>query len=71
MRPDYGGLGYTDGSPCLLPRDVRRERIGGGTDEIMIYVACVTPDSEKTIRTSKRSYRIGLIRPTALRHQAE
>ena len=35
-----GGLGYTnDARVSRLWRDVRCERIGGGTDEIMIYIA--------------------------------
>ncbi|EEZ2686564.1 hypothetical protein E8730_002479 [Escherichia coli] len=35
-----GGLGYTDEARVSrFWRDVRCERIGGGTDEIMIYVA--------------------------------
>lgn len=36
----FGGIGYTD--DCRVSRfwrDVRCERIGGGTDEIMIYIA--------------------------------
>ncbi|MDI5454484.1 acyl-CoA dehydrogenase family protein, partial [Salmonella enterica subsp. enterica serovar Cerro] len=40
-----GGLGYTDEARVSrFWRDVRCERIGGGTDEIMIYVAC-SPDN--------------------------
>mgnify|MGYP002226855302 CR=1 FL=1 len=36
----WGGLGYTDEARVSrFWRDVRCERIGGGTDEIMIYVA--------------------------------
>lgn len=36
----FGGIGYTD--DCRVSRfwrDARNERIGGGTDEIMIYIA--------------------------------
>ena len=35
-----GGLGYTNAARVSrLWRDVRCERIGGGTDEIMLYIA--------------------------------
>ncbi len=46
-----GGLGYTDEARVSrFWRDVRCERIGGGTDEIIIYAA--GRQYLKTIRTN-------------------
>ncbi len=40
-----GGLGYTDEARVSrFWRDVRCERIGGGTDEIMIYGGSADPE---------------------------
>lgn len=53
-----GGLGYTDEARVSrFWRDVRCERIGGGTDEIMIYVAGrqILKDYQEQIICRRRS----------------
>lgn len=54
-----GGLGYTDEARVSrFWRDVRCERIGGGTDEIMIYVAGrqILKDYPEQIICRRRSF---------------
>lgn len=54
-----GGLGYTDEARVSrFWRDVRCERIGGGTDEIMIYVAGrqILKDYQEQIICRRRSF---------------